>query len=254
MTGLNISYVCTIPPDLLLPGRVFKYRVIDKNCINSLLLNQVWLAKPASFNDPFEPYKRFSGTPFSKTLERDVHEAGMLCLCKSRSNLAMWSYYGDGLRGIAVGYDLVRLLETIEPVEPSCNEFGASRWKYVFDVNYSEDGLCLVDEMALLRNDSLTDEQRQVMFATKSSAFSHEEECRIVVQPSPDSDEDYAWVGHGLYKHAPDAIKSIVFGELVSVQDRQTVMAAISGRQLELFNAVRDRTTFNLQVTAHYHA
>lgn len=254
MTDLNIPYVCTVPSDLLLPGRVFKYRVIDKNCINSLLLNQVWLAKPLSFNDPFEPYKKFSGSAFSKALERSIHEAGMLCLCKSWSNLAMWSYYGDGLRGIAVGYDLARLLQTLEPVEPSCNESGVSRWKYVFDLNYSEAGPSLIDEMALLRNDSLTDAQRQAMFAAKSSAFAHEEECRIVVQPSPDSHEDYAWKGYGLYSHAHDAIQSIVFGELISEQDRQTVMAATAGRQLEFFDAIRGKTSFELRIASHSHA
>lgn len=246
----EINYVCCVPSALTLPSVVYKYRATNDFFYKSLLSNEIWLAKPDSFNDPFEPERIFSGTPFSQALDRSVREAGMLCLCKSSSNLPMWSYYGNGLRGVALGYDLAVLLTSLEPVDPSENEFDTPRWKYVFDVDYCDSELSEIDEMALLRNDDLTDVERQKMFATKSQNFLHEEECRIVVQPSPKSHPDFSWHSYGLYRHAPDALREIVFGELIADQDRQVIMQIVAGREVTYWNAVRDKSSFKINIVS----
>lgn len=245
----DINYVCCVPSTLTMPSVVYKYRGIKNNkyFLESLHLNQIWLAKPESFNDPFEPERLFSGTPFSRELERSVREAGVLCLCKNSSNLPMWSYYGDGLRGVALGYDLKVLLASLEPVEPSIND-PSPRWKYVFDLDYCDVGFSEIDEMALLRNDHLTDAVRQKMFATKSQVFSHEQECRIVVQPSPDSHPAFSWHGDGLYRHAPDALREIIFGELIADQDRQDIMQAVGSRKITFMQAARDKNSFKINI------
>ncbi len=248
MSLANINYVCPVPPALELPKTVYRYRAIDKRLINSLILSQLWMAKPATFNDPFEPQRIFSETPFGSELARNVEEAGVLCLCKSKCNLPMWSYYGDGLRGVAVGYDLEALLKDLEPLKPRLDE--SPTWKYVFEVNYDSEGQRPVDEMALLRNDYLTKEARQLMFATKHSAFDHEEECRVVVQPSPDSKHDHAWSGWGEYKHAPEAVKKLVFGELTPESDREVLRRLLAGRQIEFFEARRSKRSFDIEIVA----
>lgn len=246
----EINYVCCVPDYRTLPSVVYKYRGINELLYKSLILNQVWLAKPESFNDPFEPERLFSGTLFSKALERSVREAGVLCLCKSSSNLPMWSYYGDGLRGVTLGYDLEALLASLEPVEKSIND-PSPRWKYVFDLDYCDAGFSEIDEMALLRNDHLTDAVRQKMFATKSQAFLHEQECRIVVQPSPDSNPAFSWHGDGLYRHAPDALREIVFGELIADKDRQAIMQAVAGRKVVFMEAARDKNNFKINIASY---
>lgn len=246
----EISYVCCVPSALTLPPLVYKYRATNEFLYKSLLLNEIWLAKPNSFNDPFEPERIFSGTPFSKALDRSVREAGVLCLCKSNSNLPMWSYYGGGMCGVALGYDLSELLATLEPATSRKNELSVPRWKYVFDMDYCDDGLREIDEMALLRNDELTDQERQKMFATKSRDFLHEEECRIVVQPSPDSHSEFSWHSHGLYKHSPDALKEIVFGELITEQSRQAIMQIFIGREVTFKYAVRDKGSFKINIVS----
>lgn len=58
----DISNVCPVPAELDLPDTVFKYRAVNQFLFSSLLLNQVWLAKPDTFNDPFEPERIFSGS------------------------------------------------------------------------------------------------------------------------------------------------------------------------------------------------
>lgn len=249
----DIPYVCSVPAELELPGTVYKYRSVSvdvkerERLLQSLRDGQVWLAKPDSFNDPFEPERIFSGSAFSVELARAVHEAGVLCLCKSNDNLPMWSYYGGALKGLAIGYDMANLVGSLEPVLPSPNDL-SPRWRYFFDLDYRDDGLSLVQEMDLLRNDSLTDAERRKMFATKAAAFSHEDECRVVVQPSADSSPEYAWSGYGLYRHAPEAVREIVFGELMTEPDRRAIMEVMAGRDVSFFYAVRSKDSFRIHV------
>lgn len=243
----EINYVCPVPTDLILPSVVYKYRSINEFLFRSLLLNQIWLARPDSFNDPFEPERIFSGSPFSQALERDVRQAGVFCLCKSNENLPMWSYYGDGLRGVAIGYDLAELLRSLKPVDHG-EGMHAERWKYVFDLDYCDTGFSIVDELALLCNGTLKDNQSKKMFATKSEAFMHEQECRIVVQPSPDASPGFSWSGSGLYQHSPGSIREVVFGELVSKPDREAIMQILAGREIIFLNAARSKDSFRISI------
>lgn len=248
----EISYVCPIPLGLELPEVVYKYREVNERLLGSLLLGQVWLPKPESLNDPFEPERIFSGSRFGDALDRDIREAGVFCLCKSRTNLSMWSYYGGGLKGVAIGYDLRAFLESLAPVEPS-NDEGSTRWKYIFDLRYCSKDFSAIDEMALLKNNHFTDEERQKMFATKSPAYQHEEECRIVVQPSPDSKKEFSWVGHGLYEYDKRAVREIVFGELISNQMRKAIAKIVEGRDVKLFDASRSKSRFEIVVSPREH-
>lgn len=250
MNLIGIPNVCPIPAELDLPGTVYKYRTVNEFLVQSLSLNQVWLAKPDTFNDPFEPERIFSGSPFSDALARDVREAGVLCLCKRNDNLAMWSYYGEALKGIAIGYNMVSLARGLEPVAVTQNEC-SPRWRYVYDMDYSDNGLSLIREMSLIDDQKERAREYQKMFATKAAAFDHEEECRVVVPPSafqPDQWPEDAWSGHGLYRHSPDALKEIVFGELVTDQDRQAITQIMVGRDVAFYDAVRDKSRFKIQI------
>lgn len=123
-------------PQNIEPKSLYKYRDTNKYALNSLICNQVYFSDLKKFNDPFETEKLFAETQFSqKVLLRNVLEAGVLCLCEFANNLAMWSYYGDGLKGFAIGYDLKELLETLVPVTAKETERG-TRWKYVYEVKY----------------------------------------------------------------------------------------------------------------------
>lgn len=246
LTGIN--YVCPVPIELDLPDVVFKYRAVNEYLVSSLQRSQVWLARPDSFNDPFEPERIFSDTPFSQELDRDVREAGVLCLCKHNDNLAMWSYYGNAMKGLAIGYDLAVLLRDLKPINPD-SEDQSSPWRYVYDLDYRDDGLSPIQEMSLLTTEESRALEYQKMFATKAAVFSHEDECRIVVPPSSDSRSEYdAWSGHGLYQHAPEAVKEIIFGELIAEQDRAAIMEIMARRDVAFFNAVRCKTSFRVRI------
>jgi hypothetical protein len=244
----EINNVCPVPLDLNLPEIVFKYRAVNEYLLPSLQKNQIWLAKPDSFNDPFEPERIFSYSAFADELARNVREAGVLCLCKRNNNLAMWSYYGDALKGLTIGYDLAVLVRDLKPVEPSSDEL-SQRCRYVYDLEYRDDGLSLIQEMDLLTTDENRGREYQKMFATKAAVFHHEDGCRVVVPPSPDSRPEWSpWSGHGLYQYALEAVKEIIFGELMPEQDRQAVLEIMEGRDIKFFNAVRDKTSFRIRV------
>ena len=247
----NINNVCLVPSNLLLPEIIYKYREVNDRLLSSLEKNEIWFAELQSFNDPFEPARIFSGTPYGNTLKNDIDESGILCLCKNNLNLPMWSYYGNGLRGIAIGYNTEEFLRTLEPVKPHKNEHNP-RWRYVFDMKYDDSELGQIQEMNLLLNNEMTDLERQKMFATKSNAYSHEDEFRIVIQPKPifiDEDPSPLWIsGIGLYKHSQDSIREIIFGELCSEPDRQRIKQILVNKKRNYKEVVRSKNSCTIEL------
>lgn len=249
----DIKYTVFVPPEEFGDNlTLFKYREVNQRALCSLVLNQVYLSRPEDFNDPFEAVKEFDGALFireaAKRLAREVREAGVLCLCASAQNLAMWSYYGNGLRGFAVGYDLERLLKTLTPVNPD-PDHRPTRWRYVYRVGYHAAGQPLVDEVALVEGDfQAKGVEWRKMFATKSAAFEHEDECRIVIPPSADDREPWAWQGHGHYEHHPDAITQIVLGELLPAHDEAAIRGIMAGRNVAFLRAKRVEHEFRVEL------
>lgn len=251
---MQINHTMFIPEEAFLENTVcYKYREVNQRSLYSLILNQVYLSCPEKFNDPFEIIKVFAETKFSeKVLPRNIKEAGMLCLCQSAENLAMWSYYGDGLKGFAIGFDLKHLLETLEPTE--INEDYVPRWKLVYQMNYQKELPDTIDEQALISGDlNAKRHEWRKMFATKSYTFEHEEECRIVIEPSPDIEEPYTWPGHGLYQYHPDAVNRIVLGELLSEQDEIMIRTLMAGRAVEFWRAQRSPSAFRIELVKASH-
>lgn len=247
----NIDNVCLVPSSLLLPEISYKYREVNDRLLSCLENNEIWFAKLQSFNDPFEPARIFSGTPYGNMLKNDIDESGILCLCKSNLNLAMWSYYGNGLRGIAIGYNTEYFLRTLEPVKLHKNEYNP-RWRYVFDMKYDDNELGPIEEMSLLFNNEMTDLERQKMFATKSNVYSHEDEFRIVIKPQVtflDENPESQWLStSGLYKHSQDSIKEIIFGELCSKLDRQRIKQILANRKINYKEVVRSKNSFTIEL------
>lgn len=253
LSAERINYTVFVPQDAFGENlTLFKYREVNQRALCSLILNQVYLSRLEDFNDPFEAIKEFDGALFTgeagKRLEREVHEAGVLCLCATAQNLAMWSYYGNGLRGFAVGYDLKRLLETLAPVNPNSEEC-SPRWRYVYQLAYCNEHPEPVNEKELVRGDyAAKGVEWRKMFATKSTTFEHENECRVVVPPSADDREPWAWQGHGLYQHHPDAITQIVLGELLPAQDEAAIRGIMAGRNVTFLRAKRVEGDFRVEL------
>jgi hypothetical protein len=65
---------------------------------------------------------------------------------------------------------------------------------------------------------------------------------------SPDSSGEHAWSSYGLYQHTPEAVKEIVFGELMTAPDRQAILKIMTGRNVAYFKAVRDNSSFEINI------
>jgi hypothetical protein len=249
--GKNLNNICLVPSDLVLPKRVYKYRVINQRLFDLLQHNEIWFANLESFNDPFEPARIFSPTPYGNILKNDIANSGILSLCKSSLNLPMWSYYGDGLKGVAIGYNTEELLRTLEPVHPDQNEL-SPRWRYVFDMKYDDNKLGSIIESNLLLNNAMTDKERQKMFATKSNSYSHENEFRIVIQPESffiNNDVKSQWTeSSGLYRYSQDSIEEIIFGELCTSQNRKHIKQILANKELNYKEVIRSKNDFTIEL------
>jgi hypothetical protein len=249
MTMKTINYLKVVPNSFEPPNILYKYRSMKDPFLQNLLTaNEVYFSCLAGFNDPFELAKKLSGSTLEKPVRRDITEAGVFCLCNSNDNLPMWSYYGDGLRGIAIGYDLHLLLSTLESLIPNKLK-GTELWKYIYRVRYSNQSFVPINEMNLLKNNKSTEKTRTELFARKSAAFKHEDEVRIVFEPSPTyPDASKWWRGDGLYLHSPDAIKEVILGELISNTDEQKILDMLEGRDVVIKRAVRSKTEYKITI------
>jgi hypothetical protein len=238
---LAIDYVSPEPSDLKVPTTLYKYRPLNKYSLASLLCNEVYFSKPQDFDDPFERVKTFEKSKVGETFAQWLDLCGVLCLCETSKSLSMWSYYGAGLRGFAIGYDTCELLKSINSKDEAVPD-----WKYVHKVEYNADNKIPNIEIEKLvdSDDSNRHPQKIAMFATKANIYAHETECRIVLLPKPDSNDPAS----GLRQHSPQSISQIVFGELISPGDERTVRGALRGKNIVYKRAKRSHEQFEIVI------
>jgi len=257
---------------------LYRYRSYSDNNLDSLKNNYLWMSSPLAFNDPFEtvkvinlPKEKIQELGFSPKIEQNYQEviekSKIFCLCKSNKNLLMWSYYADGLKGFVIGYDQHKLLESL------ASEAEANDLKYQFHVKYEDempdvgsvilerhhsDKACADAPLDLPENDfdalrdSYDDKNLQLnekLFATKNTAFEHEEEYRIVIQPRQTT-KGTIYPQNKQY-YAPDAVREIIFGEKMTTETDQIklILGAVRDRtDIKLYQAKRKPDSFELEI------
>lgn len=266
---------------------LYRYRPFNRNNLSSLKESYLWMSNPLDFNDPFETVKvinlqgKLTELGLSPEIEQDyqetIEQSKILCLCKSNKNLLMWSYYADGLKGFVIGYDKHKLLESLAKDD----------WKYQFDVGY-EDSIPDVREAILecyhsdkaceksTEDDPESDELSNAadkkifqlnkkLFATKNTAFQHEEEYRIVIRPKAARKGEHCpccgQKANGNTKffspkneqtHAPDAVREIIFGEKMPVEQIYLILRAIRERpDIKIYQAKCKPDSFELEIVPY---
>lgn len=130
-----------------------------------------------------------------RTYDDFIKTVGIYCLAERNDDLLMWAHYSDSHRGLCLGFDA-------SPV-------GTLFWeafKVVYQVEYPTVNLMAMD---------CGDEFRKAIL-TKSTHWIYEQERRIVKM------EDEG--GSGFYTFSPHLLSSVIFGALMSSQDKETVM------------------------------
>jgi hypothetical protein len=151
---------------------------------------------------------------------RSVDQNGIACFAKDPANMLLWSYYAEGHSGIAVRFNMARELVATSPFIP-------------IEVQYSKDFPVVPFYKAT------TWEFLRTVFGTKSLAWKHEEEWRLVVRRN---------VG---YVYLPPAmIDGVVLGMRTAPQTVATIGEWLTDRvpPVKLLRVVHRPRSFILEV------
>lgn len=211
------------------PDFLYKYQALTAYSLASLANNTIWLAKPSTFNDPFDcaitldrqKHKQSIMHAISVTIEQatqdglqpespaDIRPAdnrafenfraslfellqnmGICSFSATPNHLLMWSHYANHHRGFCVQYD--------------CRD-GTQLRQLAYEVKY-EDSLpsLTAADFAPPNNASATD----ALWLTKAKCWSYEEEWRVMTNEGNKSHQ------------APSKIVSVIFGARMPEQDR----------------------------------
>jgi hypothetical protein len=106
-----------------LSGLFYKYRELDSNnySLDILLKKELWLAEPASLNDPFDCQSEYSKLfddairklkmpivaveSFKKSASEAMSYLRILSLSINEVNPLLWAHYADSHRGFCLGFD-----------------------------------------------------------------------------------------------------------------------------------------------------
>ncbi|WP_157759863.1 DUF2971 domain-containing protein [Chryseobacterium piperi] len=189
--------------------KVYKYRSIEgdvfKRDFETIRSNCFYSSNYSMLNDPFDiyfkeelsrvinilkilfPYKEVDN--FENQLKEVLNfkeEIGVYCLSTDFLNEQLWAYYASSYSGYCIEYDLDKLIDKGQNVD----------FEYQFPIDYKDNIPTLViDDIIDLQNNFI-----QKMFATKKSAWKHEEEFRLIFSK------------YGLKKFHESAITGIYFG------------------------------------------
>lgn len=136
-------------------NHLYKYCAYNTNSLSILINKKIWVAKPDSFNDPFDCKIRFKSEmnpeAFRKYLERtrrgtgdiqrdyaifieglkefrnkDVKSFGVFSMSQIKDNILMWSHYADQHKGFCIEFvrlpnNLLGDFEKTQPVNYYCD-------------------------------------------------------------------------------------------------------------------------------------
>lgn len=218
------------------PDFLYRYQPLTAYSLASLVNNTTWLAKPITFNDPFDcaitldrqKYKQSVMHAVSVAMERAkpeglkpehlydiwpgdkeafeefrshlsemVQNMGICSFSATSNHLLMWSHYANHHRGFCVEYD---------------SHEGTLLRQLAHEVKYEDSVPSLTAaDFAPQNNKKAID----VLWLTNAKCWSYEEEWRVMTNE-----------GNKIHQ-APSAIVSVIFGARMPEQDRIMVSRAL---------------------------
>jgi hypothetical protein len=242
------------------PESLFRYQALTAHSLASVVNKTIWLAKPSTFNDPFDcaisldrqkykqsvmhaitvameransaglkpeylndiwPGDKEAFEKFSSSLSELIQNLGVCSFSATPSHLLMWSHYANHHRGFCVEYD--------------CRA-GTLLRQLAREVKYEDDTPSLTTaDFAPPRNEHAVD----VLWLTKAKCWAYEEEWRVMTNE-----------GNKVHL-APSKILSIIFGARVPEADR--VMLAHALRHESGIEFKQDSRMGSLQLRSFPH-
>jgi hypothetical protein len=228
---------------------LYKYYAYNENSLSVLINKKIWLAKPESFNDPFDcgiefedntdekllkrilggididskqydKIKQFAIKGLNRLKEAKFRNAGIFSMSENNKNILMWSHYADQHKGFC-----------IEFIRRSDNVLGNS--EMARPINYPKDytKVKFIDSTGKL-NESIFYE----FFYTKARDWHYEDEWRCVYPEG------------GREASIPSAISSIIFGLKMTEQNENTIRNILSGQGISYKKAVKADNQFKINI------
>ncbi len=218
------------------PDFLYKYQTLTAYTLASLTNNTVWLAKPKTFNDPFDcaitldsqrykesvvhaitvaverakpiglrPEHLQNGWPgdkeafetFRENLRNLFQEMGICSFSAIPNHMLMWSHYANHHRGFCVEYD--------------CQK-GTKLRTLAHKVRYTDavPSLTAADFASPNNKDAI-----DTMWLTKAKCWSYEKEWRVMMNEG------------GRNYQAPSAVTTVIFGARMPESDRFIIAQAL---------------------------
>ena len=246
------------PSNHPMPTSLFKYQTLSAYSLAALVNNTVWLAKPRTFNDPFDCGVTLDKNKFRESLDHAIthahqhsrsedlsgkdlsglrpgdenayekfrlgiksllQEMGVLCLTEVSDSMLMWSHYANNHRGFCVEFDF---------------SSDTQLRKIARAVRYSDHfpSLSAVDLVGPDKYEAL-----DALWLTKAECWAYEREWRVMM---PKGGKSY---------QAPSKIFSVIFGARMPESDRFMIAQALRHEQdLRFREAVIEEDKFTIAI------
>lgn len=157
-------------------------------------------------------------------LRKHVKEVGIYSLSKSEQgfadNVRMWSEYADSNKGFCLGFDLDMLLDSEE------KQFMLEDIKVVYSNT--------VPEVSLTDIFNYTGIFTKLL-GTKHTRWEYQNEVRIIYEKQ------------GIHTYNPYALKEVYFGAMISYEDKQKILEALTGCELDVFQIQPKSGSYELE-------
>jgi len=225
------------------PNRLYRF-LRAEHAVNAIETGLMKVGRLAELNDPFEFRPAILGLPDNASPEViDKHErigierlngrAGILCFCKTISDPAVWTHYGDEHRGIALGFDYPELEEAVKKRDVTKVEYPPSELRPPIDYR-------VLSRLSAEDKDGLG----QTLLSRKARSWHYEREYRIFVPLNSFKD--------GMYWHPvpKNLLLLVVLGILCPIPDDDfTRLLRDNGfEHTQVRRAKRSRTKYEVEI------
>ena len=163
---------------------------------------------------------------YKSTYEDFLRTTGLYCLSEKNDDILMWSHYSNGHRGLCIEFDAL-----LDGALSKMMLFGQA-----IKVNYSQ-----VQPILNVFNIGQPQEYQKALL-TKSNHWEYEREWRVIKIQNEE--------GPGLRAFHPASLTGVIFGALISPEDKHKVMAWITSypSRITLYQAKINETRYELDI------
>lgn len=199
--------------------------------VKTLASNQIFAPLKDKLNDPTETL--FDDTDFVRFLDENkkkssdvrkiyndikssiVNKTGIYSLSNSFKSELLWAYYADGHHGFCIEYD-------IDVILSSFNYNRYLKLLNIIEVDYIPN-IPVIDRANFKDIVSDMNKMLKIIVGSKSIAWNHEDEVRLIFENSGLLEVDYR------------SITAIYFGSRMALKERDRIMYELRGRGIKYF-------------------